>query len=174
MKEEKVIGFYRERDEYGCFSNFYRSKFTLHGRTYFCSEQFIMVQKAQLFGDSRRIDLMMRANTPAECKALGREVFPFSAEKWEAECDRLVLPGLIAKFMQNEEIRDILLSTGDAILAECAPRDRIWGIGMGVSNPDVQHPERWSGRNRLGNLLMVTRRIIRDDLSVHSHASAAE
>ena len=52
------------------------------------------------------------------------------------EYDRLLYinKGLQAKFSQNEELKEKLLGTKDAILAECAVRDRIWGIGLSMTD----------------------------------------
>ncbi len=47
----------------------------------------------------------------------------------------VVYEGLIEKFSQNSELCEQLLSTGDAILAECAVKDRIWGIGLAMDDP---------------------------------------
>ena len=41
----------------------------------------------------------------------------------------LVYEGILAKFEQNEYLKVQLKSTGDAILAECAVKDRIWLFG---------------------------------------------
>jgi ribA/ribD-fused uncharacterized protein len=51
-----------------------------------------------------------------------------------------VTTGNIAKFSQNERLKTFLLNTGNRVLVEASPRDRIWGIGMGASNPDVENP----------------------------------
>jgi ribA/ribD-fused uncharacterized protein len=50
------------------------------------------------------------------------------------------------KFTQHEELRRLLLSTGDQNLAESAPNDYYWGIG-----------KEGTGENRLGLLLMRLR-----------------
>ncbi len=34
-------------------------------------------------------------------------------------------------------MRERLISTGDAVIAECARKDRIWGIGLGMDDPFV-------------------------------------
>ena len=48
-----------------------------------------------------------------------------------------------------------LKSTGDSILAEAAPNDLIWGIGLSVS--DAQKGGIWRGSNLLGETLMKVR-----------------
>jgi len=50
-----------------------------------------------------------------------------------------------------------LIATGDRVLVEASPRDTIWGIGMGASNPDAKDPTKWRGRNLLGFALMEAR-----------------
>lgn len=46
-----------------------------------------------------------------------------------------VYEGLIAKFTQNPSLNSLLKSTDDAILAECAAHDHIWGIGLSMNDP---------------------------------------
>lgn len=157
MESKDFIGFYGTRGAYGVFSNFWPVSFEVGGVIYSCSEQFLMHQKALLFGDAVSADTIMAATDPREMKKLGRRVTPFDPNVWEERCEKLVLPGLFAKFYQNPECGRILLETKDKVIAECAPRDTIWGIGMGVTNPDRLDPQKWRGRNRLGNLLMRVR-----------------
>ena len=73
-----------------------------------------------------------------------REDFPFGL-------------GLLAKFKQNEDLKRKLLGTGNNVLAECAVRDQIWGIGLSMKNPDRFEPENWNGQNLLGYALMMVR-----------------
>ena len=65
--------------------------------------------------------------------------------------------GLKAKFSQNEELKEKLLATKDAVLAECAVRDRIWGIGLSMTDPDRNDFGKWNGQNLLGYALMMVR-----------------
>jgi hypothetical protein len=57
----------------------------------------------------------------------------------------------VAKFSQSEELREFLLGTGDAVLVETSPRDRIWGIGMGARNENSTNPAKWPGRTCSGS-----------------------
>lgn len=70
-------------------------------------------------------------------------------------------PGLLAKFSQNDYLKNLLLGTDDAILAECSPYDRIWGIGLAIDDPRVQDPSMWRGENLLGRMLMDVRHQLR-------------
>lgn len=69
----------------------------------------------------------------------------------------VVYEGLIAKFSQNEELKNKLKATGDAILAECAVKDVIWGIGLSMKAPDRLGIDNWKGQNLLGYALMMVR-----------------
>lgn len=67
--------------------------------------------------------------------------------------------GLIEKFSQNPDLKKALVRTGDAILVEASPFDKIWGIG--ISAKDAQKNKPWEGENLLGKALMEVRDNIR-------------
>ena len=69
----------------------------------------------------------------------------------------IVYEGLVAKFSQNEELKKRLLETGNDILAECAVKDRIWGIGLSMTDSDRHDMSKWKGQNLLGYALMMVR-----------------
>jgi ribA/ribD-fused uncharacterized protein len=69
-----------------------------------------------------------------------------------------VVRGNVAKFGQNEELGAFLRGTGARVLVEASPRDQVWGIGLGASNPAARDPSRWRGRNLLGFALMAARK----------------
>ncbi len=54
-----------------------------------------------------------------------------------------------AKFGQNKDLRDYLLGTGDRILVEASPLDRIWGIGLAADDPRAEQVSTWQGQNLL-------------------------
>ena len=79
------------------------------------------------------------------------------------EYDRLLYTGdCWRKFGQNDELKKLLLETGDSVLAECAVKDRIWGIGLSMINPDRMDRACWKGQNLLGYALMM----VREDLAM--------
>lgn len=155
---QKVVLFHKENEKpYGCFSNWYPCHFVLEGITYSSSEQYMMAKKALLCNDLDAYEQIMHADSPAECKRLGRKVKNFDSDKWnEARCG-IVYHAVKAKFSQNEDLKKILLQTHDQILAEAAPRDQIWGIGMDASENGADKPDNWKGQNLLGQILMHVR-----------------
>ena len=152
----------------GVLSNWFKSPFEIDGAVYNCVEQFMMRRKAVVFGDYATEQLIMLNGNPREQKMLGRQVKNFDQEKWEECCLEEVLPGIMAKFEQDESLRQLLLSTGDRIIAEASPYDRIWGIGLAPDNPDARDPMNWRGKNYLGELLMVARASLKDN-NAHSN-----
>lgn len=91
----------------------------------------------------------------------GREVRNFKKDVWDKEGFDIVVAGLIEKFNQNQELKDMLLATNDLHIVEASPVDFIWGIGMAENHPDIMDKSKWKGQNLLGEALMKTRSIIR-------------
>ena len=78
MPEERFTFFWS-----GPFSNWHPASFELDGVTYNCSEQFMMAEKARMFGDMNALNRIMSAVEPSDQKRYGREVQNFNREKWE-------------------------------------------------------------------------------------------
>lgn len=57
-----------------------------------------------------------------------------------------------------------LLATHPHILAECALRDKIWGIGMTMHDEYRFEPDLWEGQNLLGFALMTVRQELAQEL----------
>jgi hypothetical protein len=131
--------------------------FTVDGVSYPSAEHWMMAGKARLFGDEEGLAAVLRAASPGAVKAAGRKVCGFDEERWAAACYDIVVAGNLAKFGQHPDLRDFLLSTGEKVLVEASPYDRIWGIGMAATNADVERPSAWRGLNLLGFALMEVR-----------------
>ena len=57
----------------------------------------------------------------------------------------------------HDYLKGKLLETGDAILAECARSDKIWGIGLSMHDKDRFDMSKWTGKSLLGFALMMVR-----------------
>ena len=156
-----VIGFHNPDEPYGWLSNWYFSNFTVDGVDYSSMEQFMMHQKALLFNDTDTADKIMAISDFGKIKALGRQVHGFDDSIWILNREDIITKGLIAKFMQNKDLKELLLQTGDQTLAECAVHDRVWGIGLSMHDEKRLDQKQWRGQNLLGKCLMTVRSIFR-------------
>lgn len=141
----------------GCLSQWWPAEFTVDGVTYPTAEHWMMAEKARLFGDEEGLAAVLAAKSPGAAKAAGRKVRDFDEGKWAAERYGIVVAGNLAKFGQHDHLREFLLATGDKVLVEASPYDRVWGIGMGPNDPDAGSPLKWRGLNLLGFALMDVR-----------------
>jgi ribA/ribD-fused uncharacterized protein len=135
------------------FSNWHPSAFELDGIAFNCAEQAMMYRKAMLFNDYDCADRIMASTDPWEQKKLGRQVKGFTQAVWEAERENVMFDILFAKFSQNKRLNEALMSTGDKVLVEASPHDRIWGIGLPESDPRAMDEAQWKGLNLLGKTL---------------------
>lgn len=85
----------------------------------------------------------------------------FDQAVWERERSGIVVEGSVHKFGQDDRLRGYLLGTGDRVLVEASPMDRIWGIGLAADDERAQDPARWRGLNLLGFALMEARERLR-------------
>jgi ribA/ribD-fused uncharacterized protein len=145
-----------------CLSQWWMQPFKIEKIVYSCAEQYMMAEKARLFQDDEMLSKIMDARNPKTMKAYGRSVQNFNKPLWENNCRQIVKRANKAKFSQNQELLSYLLETRTRILVEASPRDRIWGIGMGKNNPDVENPMKWRGSNLLGFILTE----VRDELTL--------
>lgn len=145
----------------GCLSQWWPVTFTVDGVAYSSAEHFMMSAKALLFGDTEMAERIRAAPHPGAAKALGRQVRGFDERLWAERRFEIVVAGNVAKFGQHADLRDFLLGTGDRIIVEASPRDRIWGIGLTAGDDRARSPEHWRGLNLLGFALMETRHRLR-------------
>lgn len=153
----------------GEFSQWYMSKFTWKGRTFTSCEQWMMFNKAIVFGDNTTAQKILDIQSPKVCKSLGRSVKNFDNGKWQSVKLAIVIRGAFLKYSQNEKLKRLLLETGDEILCEASPYDNMWGVGLSENNPDHANPCRWKGTNLLGQALMIVRYMLKNDLTMNDN-----
>lgn len=153
----QVVCFHNPNEENGYLSNWYLSSFTVDGITYSSMEQYMMYQKAVCFHDSAIAKQILATNDVAQIKAYGRLVKDYNDNHWNGVRQIIIYEGLYAKFSQNPDLKQQLLQTGHSLLAECAVRDQIWGIGLSMHDPDRLDRNKWKGQNLLGYALMMVR-----------------
>lgn len=151
------IRFYRASEKpYGAFSNLYRRPIVFEEETFPTSEH------AYQAGKARKPEVrqwLMSAPSPALLAMAAHGLYYWDVTPgWSTSKFDRMRNVLRAKFGQHDDLRELLLSTGDARLVEAATVDnevnRTWGEVNGV------------GRNMLGKLLME----IREELRISGEA----
>lgn len=155
--ETKVVCFHNPEEENGFLSNWYVSRFEVDGKMFSSMEQFMMYQKAICFHDEAVAEKILKTDDVARIKELGRMVSGYNENIWNGMRQLVVYEGVVAKFSQNEALKEKLLQTGNALLAECAVHDRIWGIGLSMKDEKRFDISQWRGKNLLGYTLMMAR-----------------
>lgn len=151
MKYENFTFFYTRKHP---FSNLHPAKFkATDGLYYSCLEQYIMAEKARLFGDQRIRNAILSSEDPYEHKRLGRKVKGFDQEIWERTRIDIVYRGAYLKFTQNPKMLLKLIETKGTLLAEASPTDLVWGVGLSEDDPRILDQKNWTGKNLLGETL---------------------
>lgn len=145
-KAAEVINFYKVRDAWGCFSNFYEAPIELDGKIWPTSEHYFQAQKFAGTPHEEEIRLMTEPQKAADA---GRERHRPLRKDWEQVKDGIMRKAVYAKFTQYPELREELLRTGNATIVEHTKNDKYWGDGGDGT-----------GRNMLGVILMETRGLI--------------
>jgi ribA/ribD-fused uncharacterized protein len=140
------ITFYSTKDAYGEFSNFTPFPFVLDGMEWPTSEHYFQAQK---FDDDAYREKIRTTKSPMIAARLGRSRKVPIRPDWESVKIDVMRRAVAAKINAHEELRELLLSTGNEELIEDAARDSFWGCGVDGS-----------GQNWLGRILMA----IRDEL----------
>ena len=140
---QKIINFYHVSDEYGCFSNFSPHPVVMDGKLWPTSEHYFQAQK---FNDVAYQEKIRQAKTPRIAARMGRDLTKQIRLDWEAVKLSIMRDVIREKFKQHADIRQILISTGDAIIIEHTANDSYWGDGGDGS-----------GKNMLGRILTQVR-----------------
>lgn len=150
MSESKRIDFYLVNEPYGEFSNFARFRIYLDNRSWPTSEHYFQAMK---FVSKEDQEDVRKAPSPKEAAEKGRDRKRKLRPNWDSIRDNVMREAVWAKFTQHEELKNLLISTGDSILVEHTKNDAYWGDGGDGS-----------GKNRLGKILMEARKNLIDGL----------
>jgi ribA/ribD-fused uncharacterized protein len=148
------IRFYRSSEKpYGAFSNLYRRPIEFEGEDFATSEHAYQAGKAR---KPEVRDWVLSAPSPALVAMAAHGLYYWDiAPGWSRTKFDRMRGVLRAKFTQHDDLKELLLATGDVRLVESATVDnevnRLWGEVNG------------EGRNMLGTLLMELREELRNE-----------
>ncbi len=146
--EEGPIHFYHSDQQWGELANFSQHAIFIQDKIWQTVEHFYQAQK---FIDTELQEKIRLSPSPMLAKIQARELAQtYKRADWTEVKEEFMWQGLLAKFSQHPELRDLLLSTKNRTIAEHSKNDLYWADGGDGS-----------GKNRLGVLLMK----LRTDLS---------
>ncbi len=137
------IKFYSTQDEFGEFSNFAYFPIKLDGKLWHTTEHYFQAQK---FADEHYQEKIRAEKSPMLAARLGRDRKQKLRKDWQSVKNNVMKKALMAKFSQHDDLKILLLSTGEAKLIEHTENDAYWGDGGDGK-----------GKNYLGILLMQVR-----------------
>ncbi len=138
-----TILFYSTSGEYGCFSNFSAHSIRLDGQRWPTTEHYFQAQK---FLGTDYMHEIRKAKSPMIAARLGRSRKVRLRPDWDSAKDNVMRKAVLAKFTQHDDLRLVLLGTGNEEIIEDTTDDDYWGRGSSGS-----------GKNMLGRILMEVR-----------------
>lgn len=155
-RSEEITAFFSE----ACpLSNFYRTPITIENNVYHSVEQYLQLQKAIFAEDVIAAAAIRKTKHPVECKRIAKDVNINNQQDWLQVAKDAVRRACTAKFTSNVVAKEFLLSTIGTTIAE-ASYDKIWGVGINLSDEKVFRKDDWTGMNLLGQILQEVREII--------------
>lgn len=145
--EGRELDFYREEDAYGEFSNFSGFPVFVDGEWWSTSEHYYQAQK---YETEELKNWVQFAPTPMEAANRGRDPKIPKRRDWDEVKEGFMQKALADKYTRHPELRELLLSTGNATIFEHTTNDCYW----------ADCGDR-SGKNRLGVQLMQIRESLR-------------
>jgi len=143
------------RGEYEWLSNFYQCEVEYEGELYPSVENAYQAAKTYQFNRKR-----FKNCSPSEARKLGKRIpmeYGFDSRKI-----KIMKQLLISKFTRNPELKEKLLTTGNAILVEGNTwGDKFWGVDL--NSPCKECEYGYEGKNMLGKLLMEVREELRNN-----------
>jgi len=150
----KEINFSSRKKEYKWLSNFYESPMVINGVTYPTNEHFYQSQK---YLDKEVRKWVRLSPKPRYLVCLRLRMYDM-VDNWKDIKFDIMLKGLREKFLQNEELKQKLLNTGESSLHEDT-KNKTWGKG---------------GKDMLGKLLTQIRSEIKQMEDNHTNLYITE
>ncbi|MDI9540730.1 MAG: NADAR family protein [Bacillota bacterium] len=160
----RVVLFERIDEENGYLSVWYPCNFFVDGYKFWCVEQYLQYRKAVIFNDHYRAEKLLNATERKEVIQYGKGVNNYVDKVWNTRRHINLYKGNYAKFSQNQELKDLLLSTGDIVLAKCGKTDKVWGTGLNYGDTRLYNLSRWEGLNLHGFSLMEVRDTLKKEV----------
>ena len=144
----KYVGFTMfndDDDENKWLTHSFCSKFVVDNVEFCSVEQFLIYNKAKLFGDFEICKQVMATTDGQVLHKLGRSICSYNDDTWAMVRENISYIGNKQKFLCNQELQKKLYNTGFTELVYCC-NDQVWGRNS-----------KGIGSNALGKAVMKVR-----------------
>ena len=146
-----------EDDVHGYLHPDYGVEIIYNETRYWTIEQVIAAEKARIYSNDDIRKKIMNTRSTSEMIKLAKGLQnPSKDLEWVKLYPEILNKATINKFEQNKDIRNKLLSTGNAVLGN-ASKDKMNGIGFRVDKQEALDMSKWSGNNLYGKAVMAAR-----------------
>ena len=142
------------------FSNWYPCKLQYKGHTFKSVEQAYQYAKALYVDDVTSAEKLMYTIDPGAAKKVGSKVAGLNGTKWDTVKFAIMKDLVMKKFAGCDDMKAELLKTGEKTMVESG-RDIHYACGLSIVHKDIFNKTKWSGKNKLGEILGDVRGSIR-------------
>ena len=117
----------------------------------------------KVFGHEESANRILATREPSEAKRLSYEVTGSRDQQrqWDDQRIDLMTSLVKAKCEQHPGVEAELTATGNKLIAESG-RDRFYAIGLPITHKDILVADKWTGKSKLGEILMKVRHEIKE------------
>ena len=136
-------------------SNFFPCKIKIDDQAFNCVEQYYQYTKAINMNNHLIAKQILACSNPYEHKRLGDRIK--AGDDWlQGKARDVLKAGLYQNFTQHTELNRLLKQT-KGVIGESNKFDKTWGTGLELKHPEANNPEKWTGKNWMGELLCLIR-----------------
>lgn len=160
-----AIVFFDPKKENGLLSTWSDHEIVYDDIKFPTAEHFIVYEKARLLHLQSEMENVLKSSQPHVANRIGRSIGRNIEDKklWEKNAERIVMQALQLKMDQHTDVFHFVRKLPrDIMIGFASKYDKVWGIQMDYSDPDVRHTRKWRGRNLLGKLWMDVKRELKE------------
>lgn len=148
-------GIYSDHDP---LTNYYKNPFQHKDLVFKSVEHGYVYYKCLTANNNAAAQSVLEVNEPHMAKRIGsiHNLKNLNTKMWNDKKDTIMKELLASKFVRGSKMAEQLLATGSKRLGE-AGQDNHFGTGLSINDKNALLPDKWTGQNLLGKMLMNIR-----------------
>jgi SprT protein len=129
--------------------------------------RYLAYCRALYYKDNRTADQILKAGTTADVVRLGRAVGPEIDPSWGNAARIAMKEAYTFRILAHPWMLLALAASKGCRIAYAHHRDSNWGTGLALDDQAVAFPAQWTGKNRLGDILVELRdEVFQDNITL--------